>query len=183
MNNTNGKIAEQSRKKLTKGFLELMKTYPYSDITVTQISQEAKLSRKTFYRLYKGKDEILLRYINYLNTEFLSEVHTKELHHYWDTILLYFEYWKKHSEFLLLLKQNELLYLLMQKSYESTFSVLAITKPYRLNVEEDPCLVYGMAFSMGGVSHMLMKWIEEGMSIEPKIIVDYLHYGLQSSGI
>lgn len=183
MNKTNGKIAEQSRQKLTQGILELMKTYPYADITVTQISQEAELSRKTFYRLYKSKDEILLGYIDSLINKFFKEIRANELHHYWDIVLLYFDFWKKHSEFLLLLKQNELLYLLMQKSYDAAFSIVSITKPYRPTVQEDSCLTYGMSFSVGGVSYMLMKWIEYGMVIEPKIIVDYLHYGLQSEKI
>lgn len=183
MNNTNAKIAEHSRQKLTQGLLELMKTYSYADITVTQIAQEAGLSRKTFYRLYKTKDEILLGYIDSFINEFLAEIRANELHHYWDTILLYFNFLKKQSEFLFLLKQNELLHLLMQKSYEATFKILSITKPYRLTVQEDSCLPYGRAFSVGGVSCMIMKWVEDGMVIEPKIIVDYLHYGLKSDGI
>lgn len=59
MNRTNGKIAEQSKQKLAAALLEIMKQYEYKEITVTQITQEARLSRKTFYRLFSDKDDIL----------------------------------------------------------------------------------------------------------------------------
>ncbi len=183
MNNTNGKIAERSRKKLAHGLLKLMEIYSYAEITVTQISQEADLSRKTFYRLYKSKDEILLGYIDSLTCEFMDKIHIVQPHHYWDTVLLYFDFWKGHKDFLLLLKRNQLLHLLMQKSYDSTFHVLSLTKPYRPNAQEDPCLPYGMAFSVGGVNFMLIKWIEEGLETEPRTFVEYIHHGLQNVNV
>ena len=183
MNNTNGKIAEQSRQKLMQGLLKLMKVYKYAEITVTQISQEAELSRKTFYRLYKSKEEILSGYIDTLTAEFMKQIGINQPHHYWDTILMYFDFWKQHRDFLLILRQNQLLHLLMQKSYENTFQVLSLTKPYRTDSQEDSGLPYGMAFSVGGVSFMLIKWIEDGMETDPKIFVDYIHYGLQNPNV
>ena len=42
MNRTNGRIAEESKRKFVGALLELMKVYPYTDITVTQLSQEAE---------------------------------------------------------------------------------------------------------------------------------------------
>ena len=38
MNNTNGIIAEQSKKKIAKAMLKVMNTYDYKEITVTQIT-------------------------------------------------------------------------------------------------------------------------------------------------
>lgn len=49
MNTTNGKIAEQSKEKLIKALLVIMEQYDFKEITITQLSQEAGLSRKTFY--------------------------------------------------------------------------------------------------------------------------------------
>ena len=59
MNRTNSKIAEQSKKKISKALLTIMKQYDFKEITITQISQEAKLSRKTFYRLFSSKEDVL----------------------------------------------------------------------------------------------------------------------------
>ena len=59
MNTTNGKIAEQSKKKIADALLAVMRQYDYKEITITQLAQEAKLSRKTFYRLFGDKDDVL----------------------------------------------------------------------------------------------------------------------------
>ena len=48
MNRSNGSIAQESRKKFAMALFELMKVYQYNEITVTQLAQEAELSRKTF---------------------------------------------------------------------------------------------------------------------------------------
>lgn len=38
MNNTNGLIAEQSKKKIAEAMLKVMNIYDYKEITVTQIT-------------------------------------------------------------------------------------------------------------------------------------------------
>ena len=84
MNYTNGKIAEQSRNKIARGLLQVMEQYDFKDITVTQIAQEAGLSRKTFYRLFSDKDEVLEAILNRLSQEFIAQIKEHELQHYWD---------------------------------------------------------------------------------------------------
>ena len=59
MNRTNGRIAGESKLKFAEALFGLMKVYQYSEITVTQLAQEAQLSRKTFYRLFNDKDDVL----------------------------------------------------------------------------------------------------------------------------
>ena len=59
MNTTNGKIAEQSKKKIANALLVTLERYDYKEITITQLAGEANLSRKTFYRLFADKDDVL----------------------------------------------------------------------------------------------------------------------------
>ena len=59
MNTTNGRIAEQSKKKIADALLVVLQQYDYKEITITQLAQEAKLSRKTFYRLFTDKEDVL----------------------------------------------------------------------------------------------------------------------------
>ena len=60
MNRTNGKIAEKSKEEMGKALLKCLNLYDFGEITVTQIAQEAKLSRRTFYRLFSNKEELLV---------------------------------------------------------------------------------------------------------------------------
>ncbi|MDD5935797.1 MAG: TetR/AcrR family transcriptional regulator [Clostridiales bacterium] len=74
MNRTNGKIAEQSKQKFVEALVTVMKQYDYKCITVTQIAQEADLSRKTFYRLFTDKDEILMLLFEDAYTKCVSQI-------------------------------------------------------------------------------------------------------------
>ena len=55
-----------SRMKFAIALLLIMKQYDFSDITITQITQETQLSRKTFYRLYHTNEEVLDDYFQNL---------------------------------------------------------------------------------------------------------------------
>lgn len=72
MNRSNGSIAQESRKKFAMALFELMKVYQYNEITVTQLAQEAELSRKTFYRLFNDKDEVLKQLFDILYEAFFQ---------------------------------------------------------------------------------------------------------------
>ena len=52
-------IAERSKKWIVSALLKLMKTKPYEEITVQEISDEADLVRRTFYRNFTSKNAIL----------------------------------------------------------------------------------------------------------------------------
>lgn len=65
MNNTNGLIAERSKEAIALALLKVMKIYDYKEITVTQITQEAGVSRKTFYRHFSDKDEVLKHFFTH----------------------------------------------------------------------------------------------------------------------
>lgn len=66
MNSSCLQTSTNSRKKFAIALLLIMKQYDFSDITITQITQETQLSRKTFYRLYHTNEEVLDDYFQNL---------------------------------------------------------------------------------------------------------------------
>ena len=84
--------------------LKVMNTYDYKEITVTQITQEARISRKTFYRHFRDKDEVLKHLFDTLYQECLSSITEREIHHYWDVVQCFFDFWEKQAETLNLMK-------------------------------------------------------------------------------
>ena len=52
-------IAEQSRQWLMQSLLDLMSQKDYARITVTEIAEHALLSRRTFYRIFDSKEQVL----------------------------------------------------------------------------------------------------------------------------
>jgi AcrR family transcriptional regulator len=65
-------IAEQSKRWLVIALIELMQEKPYSSISVKEIADKAQLSRRTFYRNFNIKEDLLTEYANYLFKEYMS---------------------------------------------------------------------------------------------------------------
>ena len=64
MNPSQNPSAVRSKKVITETLLRLMAQYPYTEITVKHILLEADVSRKTFYRNFYSKDDVLNSYID-----------------------------------------------------------------------------------------------------------------------
>ena len=104
MNRTNGKIANRSKEMIVDAMLTIMKQYDYREITITQIAQEADLSRKTFYRLFRDKEEVLMHLFESLYQECIGQLKKREVQHYWDVVQCYFDFWEERRDILMLMK-------------------------------------------------------------------------------
>ncbi|MEE3473040.1 MAG: TetR/AcrR family transcriptional regulator [Butyrivibrio hungatei] len=180
MNNTNGLIAERSKEAIALALLKVMKIYDYKEITVTQITQEAGVSRKTFYRHFSDKDEVLKHFFNSLYKECLLSMKDKGSHHYWDIMQCFFDFWEKHAETLKLMKQSNLLYQLFEESYDRSFEVFRFVRSAEIVDHYRDQLPYLLAYSMGGMNSMLIKWIEGGMTIPSSTLILCLKEGFSS---
>ncbi len=183
MNTTNGKIAEESKEKLAKALLVLMEQYDFREITITQLSQEAGLSRKTFYRLFKGKEELINFYFENLYKECLMQIKSQRLQHYWEVVQCYFDFCEERKELLLLLKRNNLLVLLFEGSYKYSFKVFEYVRSKETADIYSAFLPYLLAYSVGGMYSMLLKWVENDMDIPSSLLIETLKNGFMSADI
>lgn len=180
MNRTNGRIAQESRQKFAMALFELMKVYQYNEITVTQLAQEAELSRKTFYRLFNDKDEVLKQLFDVLYGEFFSELTQRGIKHYWDLVTLYFKFWERHKDQLVLLRKNNLLPKMFEYVYCNSQKIfIAMRTSDKANQFSKP-LPYLLAYSVGGMHSMLIKWAESEMTVPSSELIEQLKTGFQS---
>ena len=107
------RIAEQSKKWLIEALFDLMEEKPYSTITVKEISDKAQLSRRTFYRNFKVKEDLLYKYTDYLFEDYIKSIKENTDFSFNSTLINYFEFWNKHIKELELLKKNHLFYFIM----------------------------------------------------------------------
>jgi AcrR family transcriptional regulator len=163
MNKLNYRIALQSKIMLTEGLIKLMETNDYSLITVTQICQEAKLSRRTFYRLYETKEDILQEHMIFLAKEFMDMVTKAAPKHYTEVAMIYFEFWKQHVDFLNLLKKSNMLEIIHGTAKDIAPVIFQIVMP---DVRIDATVLsFSLAYSLGGLNGILIRWIEGGMEM------------------
>ena len=183
MNTTNGIIAERSKEAIASAMLKVMKIYSYDEITVTQITQEAGLSRKTFYRHFNDKGQILKHIFDSLYQECVEEIVRSGHSHYWDVVQSYFDFWEKHADVIKLMKRSGLLPILFEESYNRSFEVFKIVRTPDVVKANEAWLPYMLAYSIGGMQSMLMRWIENDMTADSKMIINCLKKGFSSDEI
>ena len=182
MNKTNGKIAEGSKRAIAAALLKIMEQYDYREITVTQIAQEAELSRKTFYRLFGDKEQVLGYSLNETIGEFFSRL-TELKGGYWELVQLYFNFWQERAELLRLFKKNDLLFLIYEYSYKNALRVFELVRSADTAEGFSETLPYMLAYSVGGMSSMLLKWAQEDMKTPSRIFIAQLKAGFSSANI
>lgn len=168
MKQKTNRISEQSKKWLVEALFELMKEKPYNTITVTEIADKAQLARRTFYRNFNVKEDLLSEYTNYLFEDYIKSIQENKNLTFGNVLITYFEFWNNHIKELELLKQNNLFYLIIEMANlfipDLNKIVEAQWHDYANQVEEE----YICLFSIGGLWNVLSKWIDNKEREEPK---------------
>lgn len=166
MNPTQNPSALRSKKVITESLLSLMKKYPYAEITVKQILLETDISRKTFYRNFLSKDDVLNSFINTILQDYVNAIQQQQQKYsLLQTLDLIFDFCEKNKEILFILRDNRLLYLLLEK-----LNVLILNEHNRYisesqenHLESQLLTEYIIYFNIGGVWNLIVRWIENNM--------------------
>ena len=110
MNDSNNPSAIRSRKQITGALMSLMEKYPYEEISVKQIVLETDLVRKTFYRNFKSKDDVLRSHIRTILRDYFDIVNNAK----GDVLTTVFEFADKNKKLLKLLDKNDMMYYVLQ---------------------------------------------------------------------
>ncbi len=166
MNPTQNPSALRSKKVITESLLLLMKKYPYAEITVKQILLETDISRKTFYRNFLSKDDVLNSFINTILQDYVNAIQQQQQKYsLLQTLDVIFDFCEKNKEILFILRDNRLLYLLLEK-----LNVLILNEHNRYiyesqenHLESQLLTEYIIYFNIGGVWNLIVRWIENNM--------------------
>lgn len=181
MNPSQNPSAVRSKKEITDTLLHLMKTFPYHEITVKQIILESHVARKTFYRNFSSKDDVLDAYIDSIMHQYIGALQQMEGCQLSNTLDIIFSFCTQYQELLFLLRDNRLMHLLLEKW--NTFIPMIHNQ-----VVGNDCTMfqafspvetsYIIAFNIGAIWNIIMKWVEYDMIETPdqikKTLMKYL---------
>ena len=165
--------AVRSKEEITEALLELMKSEKYTEITVSRIVLEARLARKTFYRNFSSKDDVLDNYMTVLLNGYVAEIMEDGA----DVLSVIFGFCRRNRDFILLMKKNEMMHILLAKVNDF------IAKAHKAEDHENNLFAgffgnippdYPMAFNIGGVWNVVCLWAERGMEEPPEVIIGEL---------
>ena len=163
MNSSLNPSSIRSKKEITEALLKLMKDNPYQEISVKQIIMETDLARRTFYRNYESKDDVLNSIITDKIIEY-SKALTSTAESPLDVI---FRFCEVNKDFLMILHKNGLLHLLLLKLNimipqlnELTDRSNSIFTQIAGDLNKD----YIIAFNVGAIWNVIFKWVDLGMT-------------------
>ena len=173
MNPSQNPSAIRSKKEITDTLLQLMDTYSYNDITVKQIILESQVARKTFYRNFLSKDDVLNAHIDNIMQQYVYSLQQLPNCQLSDILDIIFTFCFQNQNLLFKLRDNNLMHLLLHK-LNSFIPMMhnQIVDPnhpmFRPFTAEQ--VDYIIAFNVGAVWNVIMKWIEHDMKETPDSI-------------
>ena len=141
------------KKQITNAILILLKEKELKDISISEITSTAQVSRISFYRNYSDKDAIIKEYISLTLSE-LNKNHPKVGDYTEDDILGdIFAYITEYKDFYLLLRDRDIFYFLKDIIMDALGP-----KEYYPNFGE-----YTAAFIANGIYGWIEEWFLRGM--------------------
>lgn len=157
------KTAVQSQHMIMDALLRLMKRKPFQQITVTEICEEAAVGRKTFYRNFDLREDVIDFWLDLRCEEcreVLLPVPTEEQLFYYCIFL------KKYMDELIGLYQNGL-----HPLVEKKFSIFL---PYTMPLwSEDPVeQEYRSQYIIAGIDAIIRVWVTRGFQESIEEVVE-----------
>lgn len=94
------------------------------------ITQEADVSRQTFYRHFKTKDDIIYYCLDSLSADLIQRLHNRTDASVRDILLAYFPFWRDNVEILTLVYSGRIEHVLVRHYNELMMCELNVLRPY-----------------------------------------------------
>lgn len=155
--------SRRSRQWITRALLDLMMDKPFNKITITEIADKADVVRRTFYRNFESKEDILRTYIYSIFLGYQEKLYEMEVYDPYAISKLYFEYMYRHRVFLKLLVENDLFLIILRVSEEHIEEFSKKIKGPIIEDYSETFLEYYNAYNVSGMWQMLENWLAKGM--------------------
>ncbi|MDR1570270.1 MAG: TetR/AcrR family transcriptional regulator [Oscillospiraceae bacterium] len=166
-----------TQKKLSKdsictALIKLLEKKCYAEITITQITKLAGVSRMAFYRNYQTKEDIIKDYVDTLLCGFTNGIGGIEDADKYKVTLLYFSFFKEKSEFIKLLIKSDLTHIFCE---QLCTSIASLFKTQEDKIRDDPAITnYISQFVAAGLFRTLLEWIKGGLSESPETMAAFV---------
>ena len=156
----------QTQEWIISALLNLMDKKNYREITIVDIASTAHIGRRTFYRYFKTKDDILVLYCSVILKDFAQKIRNKEEITLYSVSVSYFEFWNQHLDFLKLLRKSDMLYFVGDRLPEFLAYVAVLVDHVMPQEIEDTMkrqdsYYYAHYFNMGGYWSITTLWMEK----------------------
>lgn len=157
------KTALRSQYMIVDALFILMGRKPLQSITVTEICEEAAIGRKTFYRNFETREDVIDLRLDLLLEEYRKDVKGHDAE---ERLRLHFHFIHRHADLLILLYRNG-----MSEAVSRKFSVL-IPELVPVFSENPVKQEYLFQFAAMGLEGIEQVWIRRGFQESIEEIVE-----------
>ena len=155
--------------------LELLKSKNYSQMFMTEIAKKSHVGRRTLYRYFPSKDDIIRYEADILMDEFAVQINEASASGLDKVMYTWFSFCLDHLEELLLLKKTHLLYFIEDNFPRLIMEVALKTKYKGLTINLDAILattpideLYEFYFELAGIWKLTILWLEDSNRKSPE---------------
>lgn len=153
------KQREQSKRWLADAFFALLQWKPYETIAISEIARKADLSRRTFYRVFSSKQDIILYRLEQIFPEYVSALQELEDRKRDELALVLVSFVNRHLDFFRCLKDNQLDHLIIQFFDEHLLQAREQIWPVPFSEDEEAERVFLMTISVEHYN-ILRLWLD-----------------------
>ena len=161
MQETANPIALRYRRMILDAFAALTRTTPYGEITILRIVQEADVSRQTFYRHFRSKDEILAAMLQRIADGVTERLQSLQQPTRREIFATYLSFWRENADFLRIVYGE-----IMREK-------LDILRPHFAALSEREFDLM-KSFLIGGLYQLKADWYAQGFEEEPDFLAALL---------
>ena len=165
-------IAVRSKECIVSTFFQLLEKDSFSSITISEIAAHAGLDRRTFYRHFKTKEDILAYYIKSTAAEYEAALKVHREHDNRAIAEAFFTVCRNQSNQLRLLIKQNLSHLLL---HEISKAFVTYQEIYAGREElEHPDRDYRLAYHIGGFWNIMNCWLMKESRESPREMAEII---------
>lgn len=156
--------ARQSQQWIVQALLELMETTDYAGISVSEICRKSGLDRRTFYRNFDSKHDVLEQYIIHLGEEYINQYSKLDSPSGYLASKFFFDFWNGHLHFIKNIKKcglSDFIFQRFEKFTKEHAELLIGDEVLKLPAE------YVFSYRIGGFWNVMLTWVESDIMLSP----------------
>ena len=156
MRDTSKRI-QRTKDEIANALCSLLETEQYDEITIQEIAYSCSVTRRTLYRHFKTKDEILHHCFKGCATQFSDYITSHKPKDYYQLCVVYFSFWNENMNMLTILNRSGIMY-----RFASEFESLVMLMSSQIgHASTDEKHKFHFAYRTAGFWHVTEVWSRE----------------------
>ncbi len=158
----------RTQQQIEKALFKLLQNKTYSEISIAEITRLAQVSRTSFYRHYKEKNDVLKEYLERLYANFIADIQNNHLTTLSQQLSAYLGFFQKNPAILAILLNAGFEGILINEQTIYLKKLLTIVHP-ELKLAD-----YAIAYQSGGIFMILAWWVKQNYRTPLSELIAYV---------